>query len=253
MNIKYWLNSERVVAGMTFADDTAPERNNMALHVCREESDVRENRTKLSEQLGCNLMDFVCTNQTHGTNIHHVVAADRGRGAATADTAIPETDALYTYEPGLLLCCFTADCVPVILYHETSGFAGTIHSGWQGTVKEITPKFLNRIQTREKLLPEELTVFLGAALGAARFEVDEDVSRQYSRLGYLDDLITYRSESGKYHIDNQMAVRRQCELAGIRPDRIFMDRTCTYDGEDCFSYRRNKECGRHMSFIMRRA
>lgn len=252
MNIKYWMNNDRVVAGMTFAEDTAPERNNMALHVCREEADVRKNRTRLSAQLGCKLVDFVCTNQTHSANIHHVTAADRGRGAITPETAIPDTDALYTFEPGLLLCCFTADCVPVILYHEKTGFTGTIHSGWQGTVKEITPKYLERIQNNEKLKMEELTVFLGAALSAARFEVDEDVARQYSRLGYVDDLITYHGESGKYHIDNQMAVRRQCELAGVKPDRIFMDRTCTYDGEDCFSYRRDKDCGRHMSFIMRR-
>ena len=30
------------------------------------------------------------------------------------DTAISNTDALYTLEPNLLLCSFTADCVPVI-------------------------------------------------------------------------------------------------------------------------------------------
>ena len=58
------------------------------------------------------------------------------------DTAIPDTDALYTYEPNLVLCSFTADCVPVIFYNEVNGLIGVIHSGWQGTVKEITSEAL---------------------------------------------------------------------------------------------------------------
>lgn len=237
---------------MTFVQDSEPERNNMALHVCRDQEDVLANRRKLAEEVGCTLEDFICTNQTHSANIRRVETVDRGRGALDTETAIADTDALYTYEPGLLLCCFTADCVPVILYHEKTGLTGTIHSGWQGTVKEITPKFLERLKKQESCNLEELTVFIGAALSAARFEVDEDVRLQYSQLGYADDLISYHSDRRKYHIDNQLIVKRQCELAGVNPERIFIDRTCTYDTKDCFSYRQDKACGRHLSFILRK-
>ncbi|QOX65216.1 peptidoglycan editing factor PgeF [Anoxybacterium hadale] len=252
MKTEYWLNNKRIVAGMTFAADSEPERNNMALHVCRDQEAVLANRRKLAEEVGCSLDNFVCTNQTHSANIRRVGAGERGRGSMRADTAIADTDALYTYEPGLLLCCFTADCVPVILYHEKTGLIGTIHSGWQGTVKEITPKFLERIKKQENCNLDELSVFIGASLSADRFEVDEDVSLQFSQLEYANDLISYHRERRKYHIDNQLTVKRQCELAGVNPERIFIDRTCTYEAKDCFSYREDKACGRHLSFILRK-
>ena len=44
----------------------------------------------------------------------------KGLGSYQSDTAIADTDALYTYEPNLLLCSFTVDCVPVIFYNEVN-------------------------------------------------------------------------------------------------------------------------------------
>lgn len=252
MKIKYWLNESDIVAGITFADMSMPEQGNMALHVCQNREHVLENRRILAEELGCELRDFVCSNQTHSANFFKVEASDRGRGALATDSAIADTDALYTFERGLLLCCFTADCVPVILYDDKKGLTGIIHSGWQGTVKEITPKLLDRLLREEHCDPKNLSVFIGASLSAARFEVDADVSEQFSRLGYADDLIYWNSNTGKYHIDNQLVVSRQCQRAGISPEQIALDRTCTFESPDCFSYRRDKASGRQMSFVMRR-
>ena len=59
-------------------------------------------------------------------------------------------------------------------------------------------------------------------------------------------------ETHKYHIDNQLTVKKQCELAGIPTDQITIDPTCTYVSPIGFSYREDKKSGRHMSFIMRK-
>ncbi len=56
----------------------------------------------------------------------------------------------------------------------------------------------------------------------------------------------------KYHIDNQQTVKRQCELAGIPANQIQLDETCTFLSPDGFSYRQDKQAGRHLSFIMRK-
>lgn len=252
MNTKIYLNTDNLIAGMTMKDGAMPESNNMALHACVNTDNITENRKKLAAFLNCGLEDFICACQSHSSNFNKVTHADKGRGSVTMDTAIPDTDALYTFEPDLLLCCFTADCVPVILYDETAGLVGVIHSGWEGTVREITPKVLEHLIRFENCSPCDMHVFIGSSLSQAKFEVDKDVYGRFKALGYADEFIYYNDQTRKYHIDNQFVVKRQCRLQGIPADNISVDRTCTYTDPDGFSYRQDKNCGRHLSFIIRK-
>lgn len=252
MKTNIYLNNEQYISGITMKDPLEREQNNMALHVCENPNDVLKNRKKLATFLDCELSDFVCANQTHSANVHRVTLADKGCGANSNDTAIKNTDALYTFEPNLLLCCFTADCVPVIFYHETSGVVGVIHSGWQGTVKEITSKVFKHLIDVEKCHPSHFHVQLGPALSQKKFEVDEDVYVKFKELGYADAFINFNDETNKYHIDNQLTIKKQCELAGIPTENIQIDTTCTFMSSEGFSYREDKKSGRHLSFIMKK-
>lgn len=224
----------------------------MALHACVNPDWILENRHKLADSLETGLDHFVCANQTHSANFHRVEAADRGRGTHRLDTAVPETDALYTYEPGIVLTSFAADCVPIVFYHETTGLIGAVHSGWQGTTKEIALKLLQHLIENENCAPAGFRVQIGAALSQDRFEVDEDVYSQFKALGYADDFMYFNDTTGKYHIDNQLTVKKQCELAGIPAEQIQIDRTCTFESLEGFSYRQDKKSGRHMAFIAKK-
>lgn len=252
MKVKFYENNKHFIAGMTMKDESGLEKNNMALHVCNNSDHVVENRKKLAGFLNCRLDDFVCAHQTHSANFQQVTLRDKGRGADRRETAIPDTDALYTFEPDLLLCSFTADCVPVIFSNPVDGLVGVIHSGWQGTVKQITLKLFEHLKQMEGCHPGDFHVRLGAALSQEKFEVDEDVYVKFKALGYAADFIYYNSRTRKYHIDNQLTVKKQCELAGIPADQIEIDQTCTYLSPDGFSYRRDKQSGRHLSFVMRK-
>lgn len=252
MKTDLYFDNEKFVAGITLKDENEFEENNMALHVCENVNHVLENRKKLAHSLKCGLNSFVCANQTHSANVHHVTIHDIGRGAESTVNAIPDTDALYTYEPDVLLCTFTADCVPVIFYNEVTNLIGVIHSGWQGTVKEITFKVFEHLKKAENCHSKDLKVHLGRALSQEKFEVDEDVYVKFRNLGYADEFMYYKNETGKYHIDNQQTVKRQCERAGIPSENITINQTCTFLSPDSFSYRQDKKSGRHMSFIMRR-
>lgn len=227
------------------------EQGNMALHICVNEEHIIENRQKLAASLSSDIHNFVCANQTHSAHFHRVTLEDKGRGALTKGTAIADTDALYTLEPNIILSCFTADCVPVIFFNKVNGLIGVIHSGWQGTIKEVTLKLLTHLKEVENCNPEDFQVQIGAALSQEKFEVDEDVFVKFNDLGYANDFIYYKESTNKYHIDNQLTVKKQCELAGIPSDQITIDPTCTFISPDGFSYRRDKQAGRHLSFIMR--
>ncbi|HOA42906.1 MAG TPA: peptidoglycan editing factor PgeF [Bacillota bacterium] len=241
----------RIVAGITLKDEKEPESGNMALHACMDPANVLANRRKLSSVLGSDLGLFVCPNQTHSSNFHKVTYSYRGRGAMDLHTAIPDVDALYTFEPNLVLCCFTSDCVPVIFYNNAVGLVGIIHSGWKGTVNEITLKLFQHLLINEDCNAVDFRVHIGPAISSEMFEVDSDVYSQFKKLGYADHCISYNDLTGKYHIDNQQTVKIQCQLAGIPAAQILMDSTCTYKSPDGFSYRRDSKCGRHMSFVFR--
>ena len=252
MKTNIYVDNGQFIAGMTMKDENEAVNNNMALHTANEPHQVIGNRRKLAAYLQCGLADFVCAHQTHSANFHKVTLKDKGRGADQLEDAIADTDAFYTYEPNLLLCSFTADCVPVIFYDEVKGLTGVIHSGWQGTVKEITLKLFEHLKQEEHCSPENLHVQIGAALSQEKFEVDEDVYVKFKDLGYADDFMYYKEQTRKYHIDNQQTVKKQCELAGIPAGNITIDGTCTYMNPAGFSYREDKKTGRHLAFIMKR-
>ncbi|WP_084243492.1 polyphenol oxidase family protein [Planomicrobium okeanokoites] len=253
MKTKLYVHSANFTAGLTLKDTVEFELNNMALHACEDPMLIVENRRKLADFLGLTLVDFVCANQTHSANFHRVEAADRGRGSTETGHAVENTDALYTYETGLLLCTFAADCVPLLLYNENKGLIGAVHSGWQGTIKEVTLKLFEHLKNEEGCKPEDFHIQIGAALSQEKFEVDEDVYLKFKALGYADEFIYHNAETGKYHIDNQLTVKKQCELAGIPTGHISIDRTCTFMNPEGFSYREDRKSGRHMGFIVKRA
>ena len=209
-------------------DEAELENNNMALHACENPDHIVENRKKLAASLHCELNDFVCANQTHSANFHRVTLADKGRGADRMDTAIADTDALYTYEPNLVLCSFTADCVPVIFYNEVNGLLASSIPDGKGQSKKLPLKLFEHLTQVEQCNPSDFHVQIGAALSQEKFEVDEDVYVKFKDLGYADDFIYYNDQTHKYHIDNQQTVKKQCELAGIPAEQITIDRTCTY-------------------------
>lgn len=252
MNIKYYVNNPTYLAGVTLKDQRYKESNNMALHASENIEDVLSNRQQFADELQIPLEQVVCANQTHSENFHRVTKQDAGRGAMHTATAIPNTDALYTYESNILLCSFTADCVPVLFYHETNGLIGAVHSGWQGTVKEITLKLFNHLKHHEVCDLTKIHVQIGLAISQNKFEVDEDVYLKFKQLGYADDFMYFNKVTKKYHIDNQQVVKKQCELAGIPSHQITIDPTCTFKAEEGFSYRENRQCGRHLSFIIRK-
>lgn len=248
--LEYFIQTDTIIAGMTKKNKHAFEDNNMALHSCNSASNIIKNRENLTAELGVTLDDLVCPNQTHSANFYEVTAADKGRGARSLDDAIAETDAIYTFEKDIVLCSFSADCVPITFYHD-NGVIGVIHSGWRGTVQEITNKVITHLIEEQQCDPLGFHVHIGAALCQKNFEVDEDVATEFKQLGYAKDYIQYNEIKNKYFIDNQQTVKKQCRLVGISANQININDTCTMDSEEGFSHRRDQGLGRHITFIRR--
>lgn len=240
-----------ITFGVTLKDSSRPEQNNMALHSCENKTDVIENREALAQQLGVTLNQFVLATQTHSPHFHEVTGDDKGKGAYSTENAIPDTDALFTYEQDIVLGTFTADCVPMLFWSTSTSLIGSVHSGWQGTVKEIVPKLLTHLKEVKGEDMSTLHVYVGPALSQVKFEVDQDVADRYKKLGYAEAFIYFNSATAKFHIDNALTVKEQCLLGGISPEHIHLSDICTFQSDEGFSYRQHKKDGRHLGFIIR--
>ena len=120
---------------------------NLSLSVGDDPGRVLENRRRLARALGADPGDFVFARQVHGSGVRIVGEADRGSGALCLDDAIPDTDALVTGSPGVLLAILTADCVPIVLHDPVAGVLACVHAGWRGTVARVCAATLAAMRT----------------------------------------------------------------------------------------------------------
>ncbi|OED33822.1 laccase [Planococcus maritimus] len=252
VNRKTYIDNDFYTAGISVKDPQTKGENNMALHAGIDREQSLENRKVLLAALGYTMDELVCAHQTHSNHFQKVSQQDAGKGARTFADAIADTDALYTRDTGLVLSSFAADCVPVTFYHVTEELIGAVHSGWQGTVKELVPHLFAHLISNENCAPEGFRVQIGMALSQEKFEVDKDVYLKFKALGYADPFISFNEATGKYHIDNQLTVKTQLLRAGVPADRITIDRSCTFKSPNGFSYREDKQCGRHMAYIVKK-
>ena len=86
---------------------------NLSFSVEDAKENVLENFRRIGERFGKTPEDFVLSKQSHETKVLKVGAKDRGKGI-TKDREYEGIDALITDEKGIILSCFSADCVPIL-------------------------------------------------------------------------------------------------------------------------------------------
>ena len=147
---------------------------NLSLSVGDDPVHVLENRRRLAAALGANPADFVFARQVHGATVRIVGPADRGSGAVTLDDAVPDTDALVTTSPDVVLAILTADCVPIVLHDPVAGVLACVHAGWRGIVARVPAAAVAAMQSLGSR-PSDIIAGVGPAAAPARYQVGPDV------------------------------------------------------------------------------
>ncbi len=153
---------------------------NLSLSVGDDPARVLENRRRLAAALGANPGDFVFARQVHGAGVRIVGPADRGSGAFTLDDAVPDTDALVTTSPDVVLAILTADCVPIVLHDPVAGVLACVHAGWRGTVALVPAAAVAAMQSLGSR-PSDILAGVGPAVAPARYQVGPDVHQAVTR------------------------------------------------------------------------
>lgn len=226
-----------------------------------EKAAVDENFRRTAQLFGCSEDAFVCSDQTHTTNVRVVTQADRGKGV-TRPKDYRDVDGLVTNVPGLILSTFYADCVPLLFVDPKHGAIGCSHSGWRGTVGEmgrITAETMARVYGSR---PEELVAAIGPSICQDCYEVSGDVAEQFEKLFSQEKYRFVRLEeilldkkNGKYQLDLWKANEAVLLAAGLVKEHISVTDLCTCHNPDyLFSHRASQgRRGNFGAFIMLRS
>lgn len=203
----------------------ALESLNLGVHRGDDPENVHRNYAILGAAVGFAPEDTVFTRQVHTDTVLRVGAADRGTGLFREQQT--DCDALITDEPGVALCCFSADCVPILLYDPVHRAVGAAHSGWRGTAMGIAAKTVAAMAREFGSRPEEMRAAIGPCIGSCCFETDRDVpDAMLAALG-ADAAGAIARRAEKYHVDLKALNRLWLTRAGLSPAHIDVSDACT--------------------------
>jgi YfiH family protein len=163
-----------------------------------------------------------------------------------------EADASVSNIPNEVLVVLAADCMPVLLTSKRGDVIGAAHAGWRGLSGGILE---NTIQAMCTLSPglqtQDISAWMGPAIGPTAFEVGEDVLQAFSSQGRATlskAFIPIPGQKGKYLANLYLLAHDRMNSMGIK--HIDGGDFCTFtDRERFFSYRRDKTTGRFASLI----
>jgi YfiH family protein len=228
---------------------------------------VLENRRRFFAALGAEKMRIVTLRQIHSDLAHRVDSNSLGE--------LPQGDALYTRESGVVLVVQTADCIPMLLADPRRRAVAAVHAGWRGTLRRIAAKTLGRMQMAFGTDPADVIAALGPAIGRCCYEVGPDVAREFHAqfpeaqewfeappnfFSAAEDpnwlpWLTMRppghpTPEPRARLDLFAANRAILASAGVPPHNIITSEFCASCRTDLFfSYRRERTTGRLMAAI----
>ena len=173
-------------------------------------------------------------NQVHGAD---VVTASR------YDTP-PDADACIGHQPGDVCVVKTADCLPLLICAADGGEIAAAHAGWRGLVAGIIEATVAAMAAA----PGDLLVWMGPAISQPSFEVGDEVRAAFVAQDRGAAACFVANKRGRWQADLCELARRR--LAAIGVTRVYGGQFCTFeDRERFYSYRRNPDCGRMVSFV----
>ena len=210
---------------------------NLSFSVEDAKENVLENFRRIGERFGKTPEDFVLSKQSHETKVLKVGTKDRGKGI-TKDRDYEGIDALITDEKGIILSCFSADCVPILFYDPIHKAVGACHSGWRGTKGKILQNVVEEMRKHFSSNPAEILIAIGPSICKEQYVVSEDLAlsflEDYPDLGEDTASPIQRISKDKFQLDLWDLNRRIALDCGIKEDHISISGYCTMENPELF-------------------
>ena len=218
---------------------------NLGLHVGDEPAAVTENRHRVAAALALAREPF-WLHQVHGARVADADAV--ATGGAQAPAASDPADAAVTRQPGRVLAILVADCMPVLLASDDGAVLGAAHAGWRGLAGGVLEATVAAMRAE----PRRIRAWLGPAIGAANFEVGEEVRAAFLAHDAQAAAGFAANARGRWQCDLALLARQRLTAMGV--SQVWSAGLCTYErAAQCFSYRRDGRTGRMAALIWRAA
>jgi hypothetical protein len=218
---------------------------NLATHVGDEHAHVMANRELLRAAVYLP-GEPLWLNQTHSTIVY--VQTNNGY---QHNAPPPEADAVVLTQSGQVGVVMTADCLPVLFASGDGRVVGAAHAGWRGLVDGVLEA---TIRVMREQGAHQVQAWLGAAIGAAQFEVGADVLAEFLlKTPAAAGDVRVHFKPHPEHVDKYLA-----DIYGLARDRLrAMGVVDVSGGEHCtvtekdhfYSYRRDRITGRMATLI----
>ncbi len=207
-------------------------------------SSVAENwrRVVASVRPDLDVSRLALLHQVHGAD---VVRVDAPSGPLAV---VAEADGAVTIRRDVVLAVRVADCVPILL--AAPGGVGVAHAGWRGTASGVLAATVRALCDASGASPGQVRVAIGPCIGAARYEVGDEVVAGIVASGVPPSCFVTMGPRGRPHVDLVAAVRWQAAALGVAGVEVVAGDTSV--DPDLYSHRRDgPETGRFAGVVAR--
>lgn len=177
---------------------------------------------------------LIFPHQSHGMNVERVTQKNQDKTF--------HADALFTTEKNIALGVTHADCQAAIFYDPVHEAVGVAHAGWRGMAQNIYARMMEAMQRDIGSQPQNIIVCIGPSLGPDHAEFKN--YKQELPQDFWSFQVT------PLHFDFWAIARKQLNTLGILDKNIEITENCTVcNPKDFFSYRREKDTGRHGTIV----
>ncbi len=203
---------------------------------------VSENFRRMAKTLKVNMSDMIMTHQTHTVNVAVADSIKKGTGI-TREYDYSDIDGFVTDEENMVLVTSYADCVPVFFADPVKKVIASSHSGWRGTVGNISKNTVELMKKTYSSNPKDILAFIGPSICKNCYEVGKDVAEEFEKAytGEECETVLTPKTDGKYLLDLHAANRFNLINSGLLPENIFVTDICTSCNSDVlFSHRKTQ-------------
>ena len=209
-----------------------------------DKKNVNANRLIAIKNLNLNKKKLILIKQTHSSKVIRI-------NEANLDQEI-EADGVITSLNNVVLGILTADCAPIIIYDDKNKFVCNLHSGWKGSLNNISEKAI-KLFDKYNIKRKNLIAIVGPCLGAKNYEVDKNFQQKFIKKNLKYAKFFRNKNAIKSYFNLRALINYQLSELGLK--KIHNINRDTYSNDNLFfshrraTHKRQKTTGRLINLI----
>ena len=193
-----------------------------------DKKNVDGNRLIAVNNLNLNKKKLILIKQTHSSKVIRITKSNLDKNI--------EADGIITSLNDVVLGILTADCAPVIIYDNNNKFVCNLHSGWKGSLNNISQKAI-KLFDKYQVKRKNLIAIVGPCLGVKKYEVDKNFQERFVKKDINYSKFFRYNNKKKYNFNLRALINYQLSELGLK--KIHNINRDTYSNDNLFfSHRR---------------